>query len=328
MADEPTSEEEATGNPDARMPVPLISKTLGGRQFWVDTSFLQGWRIQKNVVTGHYRLLDPRDIRHASGTLDECNTQLEAQQKQHNLKPASGHVVIFVHGLVRSSKSFHAMTEHLRADGYTVVGFDYASTRISISDAADCLHGVILSLGSDVASIDFVVHSMGGLVLRSYLHQYPDQRHHRAVLLGVPNRGSEIADAMKSNSLFRVVYGPAGQQLGTGEEGIAAALPTPDIEFGIVAGGKGTDKGFNPLFGTDNDSTVTVESTRLPGASDFLLVPVMHSFLMNHEEVVGPTEHFLKHGRFSSDRPPEPISVGAEDVAERGKPDSASDQLP
>jgi hypothetical protein len=52
-------------------------QTLGGRQFWGDVQFFRGWRIQRNIFTGHYRLLDEHDFRHAWGTLDECRAKLE-----------------------------------------------------------------------------------------------------------------------------------------------------------------------------------------------------------------------------------------------------------
>jgi hypothetical protein len=35
---------------------------MGGRQFWSDRLVFGGWRIQENVLTGHSRLLDARDI--------------------------------------------------------------------------------------------------------------------------------------------------------------------------------------------------------------------------------------------------------------------------
>ena len=40
-------------------------KTLGGRQLWGDVAVFHDWRIQKNILTGHYRLLDeiPSELR-------------------------------------------------------------------------------------------------------------------------------------------------------------------------------------------------------------------------------------------------------------------------
>ena len=50
------------GLPNLRMP------TMGGTFFWEDVAEIQGWRLQKNTLTGHWRLLDPDNFRCAWGT--------------------------------------------------------------------------------------------------------------------------------------------------------------------------------------------------------------------------------------------------------------------
>ena len=89
----------------------------------------------------------------------------------------------------------------------------------------------------------------------------------------------------------------------------AMKMPPPACEFGILAGGRSATKGYNPLLPGDNDATVTVASTRLPGAADFILLPVIHSFLMTDQAAINATRHFLKHGRFEENRKAEPISA-------------------
>ena len=171
---------------------------------------------------------------------------------------------------------------------------------------AHCLNQVVQSLDG-IDSIDFVVHSLGGLVMRCWQRDYGDDRIRRAVLLGVPNHGARIADRLHGNPVYQAVFGPAGQQLRSGEDGLTADLPIPACEFGIIAGGRGTVKGFNPLLPGDNDSTVTVHSTRLQGASDFLLQPVIHSFLMSDRRCIQAVETFLEQGRFDPERDPQPV---------------------
>ena len=58
-------------------------------------------------------------------------------------------------------------------------------------------------------------------------------------MLGVPNQGAEMADLLRENYAFRLVFGPAGQQLVTHEAGLIRSLPSPDFEFAIIAGGRG-----------------------------------------------------------------------------------------
>lgn len=280
-------------------------KTLGGRQFWADVLHFHDWRIQQCHLDGHYRLLDGSDVRYASGTLEECRTRLDEVRKERKLPAMTGKAVILVHGIVRSSKSFHKMASVLRDAGYYVIGFDYPSTRIEIPASAEYLHQVVESL-EGIDEINFVVHSMGGLVVRAYLKEHADPRIKRMVMLATPNRGARMASLLEKNTLYRTLYGPAGQQLVDDPNGLIATLPTPDFEFAIIAGARGTEEGFNPLIPGDDDGTVSLESALLPGAADCLTVPAMHSFLMNHSEVIAATEHFLKTGalRETGDKQP------------------------
>ncbi|MBX3436238.1 MAG: alpha/beta fold hydrolase [Planctomycetaceae bacterium] len=300
---EASAEEDETAF-DWNLPI----KTLGGRQFWGDVRFFHDWRIQRSVLDGHYRLLDGRDVRYASGTLEECERRLEEVRRERMLPPMSGKAVIFVHGIVRSSKSFAPMKDDLRAAGYSVFGFDYPSTRVEIPDAAEFLRQCIGSLDG-ITEINFVVHSMGGLVVRASLVPDRDPRIHRMVMLGVPNLGARMANLLQKNYLYRTFYGPAGQQLIEDPDGFIAHLPTPDFEFAVIAGVRGTPDGYNPLIPGDDDGTVSLAATRLPGAHDFLAVRVLHALLMRDPEVIAATERFLRTGalRESGDREPIPL---------------------
>ncbi len=283
-----------------------LMKTLGGRQFWGDLHYFHEWRIQQHFGTKHCRLLDGKDFRHASGTFEECLARLESIKKERKLAPMNGKAVILVHGIVRSSKSFSRMEERLEDEGYNVFAFDYPSTRLTIPESAEFLSKCIESL-EGIDEIYLVVHSMGGLVVRSMLKQKQDPRIKRMVMMGVPNMGAEMADTFKTNPLFKAIFGPAGQQLVTDPEGFLKELPVPKFEFGILAGARGAERGYNPLIPGDDDGTVAVKSTRLPGAKDFVARPVLHSFLMFNSECIDCTVRFLKEGRFEKDRSAQPI---------------------
>lgn len=42
--------------------------TLGGKVFWETLKRKNGWKLQENKVTGHYRVLSPANIRWAWGS--------------------------------------------------------------------------------------------------------------------------------------------------------------------------------------------------------------------------------------------------------------------
>lgn len=298
-----------TQNDNQKTDLSIGMPTLGGRLFWGDVVHFRGWRIQENVFTGHFRLLDPDDNRFASGSREKCQKALEQIKRTRKLAPLVGRAVICVHGMGRSSHCWSNIAAPLKEQGAMIVGFDYPSTECSITKSAEYLHQVIESLDG-ITEIDFVCHSMGGLVIRAYLDKYHDERIDRMVMLAVPNLGAEMADFVDDWYLYEWITGPGGGQLGTDPEGLIADLPTPKFEFAIIAGARGTSGGYNPLIPGDDDGTVTVASTRLPGATDFLQVNgVLHSFIMSNPRVVEATIRFLNTGHLREDGERKPIEA-------------------
>ena len=295
----------------------LVSPTLGGKQVWADELLFRDWRIQRNSLTGHYRLLDGRNFRHAWGTYDDCCAKLSVLKRERNLAPMSGKAVIVLHGLFRSHGSMSKLANYLADSGeYTVFSFGYASTRADVELHAGCLARVIQNL-EGIDEINLVAHSLGNLVLRRYLAdatdelagRKPDPRLHRIVMLGAPNNGAELARTLSRTPLFRFVVGQVGHELGHGWTDLAPKLAIPCCEFGIIAGGRGDGRGYSPILPGDDDMVVTVEETRLPGARDFKVLPVLHSFMMNDTAVMEHTLRFLEHGHFVSEEAREPIPI-------------------
>jgi hypothetical protein len=126
-------------------------------------------------------------------------------------------------------------------------------------------------------------------------------------MLSPPNHEAEIATFFGNNILFKTITGQSGQQLGRLWSDLEGNLAAPDFEFGIVAGGKSDEKGYNLLLPGDNDGTITVESTKLAGAHDFIVLPVLHSFIMNNDKVQELTLRFLQNGYFISENERQPF---------------------
>ncbi len=293
----------------------LPAPTLGGKQYWADELLFRGYRIQRNVLTGHYRLLDGQDIRRVWGTYEQCVAALDEIKRRDKLSPLSGKVVIVLHGLGRTRSSLSGMAKFLEQNGdYTVLAVSYPSTMAEVEEHAKSLGKVIENL-EGIDEIDFVAHSLGNLVIRRLLydqlnnssHHTVDPRIKRIVMLGAPNNGAQLAVAISRNSLARELIGVPGRELADGWAELSTHLATPPCEFGVIAGGKATIMGIIHLLNGDNDLIVTVEETRLRGARDFLRLPVMHTFLMDDPRVQIATLSFLNHGYFIADNQRHPI---------------------
>jgi len=290
--------------PQAELPM----KTLGGRHYWGDVAFFHGWKIQQHVLTKHFRLLDSRDRRHTWGTLEQCQARLEKIRQEQKLPEMSGHAVILLHGIIRSSKSMSRMQARLTETGFLTVPFDYPSTQVDLDQCSSYLGQVIKSL-EGVRQISFVTHSMGGLVVRNWMRNHSDPRVQRLVMIGTPNKGAEMADRLQSWKVYQLILGPAGQQLISGKKGAISQLPVPEIEFAIIAGGRGTPEGYNLLIPGDDDGTVTIDSARLEGASDFICLPVLHSLLPLNTQVINSADRFLRTGALRENGQKEPVTA-------------------
>jgi pimeloyl-ACP methyl ester carboxylesterase len=290
--------------------------TLGGTQFWADELFFHQWHIQRSTLDGHCRLLDGNNIRYASGDYASCHAVLEKICRKEHLPPMQGKAVIILHGLGANAGKMERLARFLKdSGGYVVFNVTYPSTRREMAGHANALSHIIENLYG-IAEINFVGHSMGNIVIRHYLadHYNPatrrqgDGRIGRFVMLGPPNQGSLVADSLSENQLFATLTGPAGRQLGREWAALKDHLATPNFEFGIIAGGRGDETGYNPFLPGDNDGLVTVRSTKLAGACDFLVVPSLHASLPDDFRVMQATLRFLRQGYFVSPQARHPLS--------------------
>jgi pimeloyl-ACP methyl ester carboxylesterase len=282
----------------------LKTKTLGGTQFWTDVIHFHQWRIQLNVVTGHYRLIDENNVRHAWGNFPHCEEKLRSIAIEKNLPPMRGTVVIMLHGLGRTRNSLSTLGEYIHKEtGHTIVNMSYASMREGVEMHADALHSVISRM-PEVEHIHLVCHSLGNIVVRRYLQKYSDQetgtpgdhRISRMVMLGPPNQGSTLARIAAKTHVFLWVAGKSGRELSEEWEKIDQYLATPQFEFGIIAGTTEESWLKNPVLKDDSDLFVKVEETKLAGAADHQVVPAWHGFMMSDPEVHKCVVRFINNG--------------------------------
>jgi len=291
-------------------------RTLGGMQFWTDVRHFSGWRIQQNSETGHFRLIDPSAIRFAFGDCQQCDATLSKIATDEMIRPLRGRIVILLHGLMRTNASMAPLGEYLKETGdFEIVNFQYASTRKRVEDHAKALGQVIDSLGSDVTEINFVGHSLGNIVVRRYLgdraaaHQPVDPRIKRMVMLGPPNQGSRMARLLRSSFTFKVIAGASGAELSNSWQQLEPTLATPEFEFAIIAGGQaGQGKLNNLLLTGKDDFTVSVEETKLSGARDFQIRPLIHTTMMKDKSVFQDTHRFFENGYFESESARRPLT--------------------
>lgn len=218
--------------------------------------------------------------------------------------PARGaDCVILLHGLARTSASMDRMQEKLEAEGYVVINVDYPSREHPIEVLAPLAVGA--GLGGcrsrpGLGRIHFVTHSLGGILVRYFLEYDEIPELGRVVMLGPPNQGSQAVDELGDVPGFDWINGPAGRQLGKGENSVPLDLGPVGFELGVIAGTRTIDPIASAVLDDPDDGRVSVFDTRVQGMDDFAVVEHSHAFMMRMNRPIELTIRFLRTGSFAA----------------------------
>jgi len=206
--------------------------------------------------------------------------------------------VILLHGLARTSSSMTVMEERLLEQGYHVINDGYPSRDASIEELAEIAIAPAIQICNDYDEINFVTHSLGGILVRQYLsrHEIPKLKH--VVMLGPPNQGSEVVDKLNKIPGFQFINGDAGLQLGTGELSVPNKLGPANFDVGIIAGTQSINLILSTFIPGVDDGKVSIESTKLEGMNDHLEMATTHTFMMKNKKVLEQVTHYLSNGKF------------------------------
>ncbi|HEV2110653.1 MAG TPA: alpha/beta fold hydrolase [Gammaproteobacteria bacterium] len=201
--------------------------------------------------------------------------------------------VVFVHGLYMVGAEFGLLRRRLDATGFATRLFHYHSLLRSVDEnamlLADHLKGV------DVERLHLVGHSLGGMVILRMFQRGVTLSPGRVVFLGSPVRGSQAAQNLKERGW--------GFLLGrSGPEGLTLpheATWTEPRELGVIAGThRFSLNPFHPELSGPHDGMVSVEETRIAGATDSIELHLAHTTMLFSSQLAEQVNGFLKEGKF------------------------------
>ena len=201
-----------------------------------------------------------------------------------------------MHGLWLPGEESLVLKHHLAQEfALDLDWFRYFGASESMADVVARLAAFVRA--RDEPEVHLVGHSLGGLVIYRLLERFTELPPGRVVFLGVPCVASRAAQSA-------ALFAPLAQLMGPT---VAEELLKPQERrwtcpraLGVIAGKQPIGLGqLLAHFDEDNDGTVAVSETRLPGATDHVVLPVSHLGMLVSAHVARETGRFLTSGRFS-----------------------------
>jgi len=213
----------------------------------------------------------------------------------------AGETVVLVHGLWMNGLELTMLGYRLRHEhGYDVRTFSYPTMSGSATDICRDLAAFASRAAEEGRVVHFVGHSLGGvLVYRTLAECGAGKSGGKVVLLGSPINGSKAARGAARFQALRPLLGPHVLSELADPPPRHWSGPNP---MGAIAGTLRMGTGqFFAHFDEDNDGTVAVSETRIPGLTDHLVLPHSHFGMLYARDVAAQVAHFLRHGGFTTD---------------------------
>lgn len=198
-------------------------------------------------------------------------------------------IVVLIHGLMRTPASMDSLQSYLRKQGYEVYSYSYMSFNNTIHEHSMSLYTSIEKLLQEHPGtrVDFVTHSMGGIIAREALAQLPPKQLKQIgclVMLAPPSQGSSMAKAMKNTLPMIAHFIKPLAELSSDKAAYVHQVPIPKVKIGIIAG----------RF----DAKSPPAAVRLDGQAEPAIVNAAHTFIMNNAQAQILVARFLEKGSF------------------------------
>jgi len=211
----------------------------------------------------------------------------------------SRELVVLVHGFGRTGRNMRFLKNYFAEQGYAVWAPTLPTAIRSVDACAGILSEKLAARDSINAyeQVHFVGHSMGGLIIRTYLSKSDIPNLGRCVLIGSPNGGTPLGAIARKWLPPLTWVSPAYRSFQPGGIPIPDPLHTPSPDFGAIAG-DGDGLLLGRLIDTVNDGRVPVESVPFSGMTAFIVLHYHHDEIHHRMETAELIARFLATGQF------------------------------
>lgn len=191
------------------------------------------------------------------------------------------------------SLAMQPLSRKLRELGYATKTISYNSVAI---DEKKLFHSIDRALSTTETNI-LVGHSLGGVVIKHYLHDRKPNidRVSHAITIGSPLRGASIVTRMQEMGIGAILGNSPDFGLAQNEDRWQVEQKLGSIAGTLQLGARSI---LMMDWHTDSDGTVTVEETRIEGMSDHIELKNSHTSLIYSSTVPNQIHSFIMTDEF------------------------------
>lgn len=225
-----------------------------------------------------------------------------------NIENTEKDVLILFHGIYGTLKDLSYIKKKLQENGYSGVSIQYPTTKDEIQDMAkkyiepeiekkitqiNKINKKRILENKKELKINFVVHSLGSVVLRHQLKENKFDELGKVVLISPPSHGSSLADNFISDMLGGII-GKAVKQIKTDENSFVNQLGNPDYECYVIIGNKTNNPVYSLLIKGKDDGMVPIQNAKFDNCKFKIIKGKTHTSILKSDETVKEILNFFE----------------------------------
>ncbi|MCL1991988.1 MAG: alpha/beta hydrolase [Spirochaetes bacterium] len=207
-----------------------------------------------------------------------------------------GQITILAHGFNKSRGDMLFLSCGLKARGIDNIAVKLPARFNTLNNCLDSLHLQIGNVVKKHKTVNFVGHSMGGLIIRSYINKHQLENVGRCVFIATPHLGSKLAGISARIPFYAKIFKPINDLLPSSEN--KYLLENKKIEIGIIAGNKNGTVFGKMFLSKNSDGRVETASALSDDAKETVVLPCAHKKIHRKKETLDKVASFILSGAF------------------------------
>lgn len=218
-------------------------------------------------------------------------------------------IVITFHGIYGESEDMKIITEILENKGYAGINIQYPTTEGTIEEITEKYISKQITLLDEIVEkenvrrqkknlpeikLNFVVHSLGSVILRYYLKTHKIKNLGKTVFISPPAHGSQLADFPISD-FIKGTLGEAVAQFKTSSTSFVNTLGEPEYDCYIIIGKKSNNFLYSMIIPGDDDGMVPFKTSRLNNCKYKVFENDTHTSILKNEKAINEIIDYLEN---------------------------------